>query len=237
MGKTWKPHEKQLLIKLYPNIKNIELAAQFGRTEKAIVAIAFKLRLKKTPEFIRKHSKKGWYKKGSVPFNKGKKQSEYMSAEMIERTKATRFKKGIIPHNSYNEVGKITVRYDHQRIPYKYICIALGHWKLYHRHLWEQVNDKIPTGHCLRFRDGNSLNCKIENLELISRKENRFRNASHQLLTPKYLARMIAGGYKKQDQALKELVLQNPELIEAKKQQILINRKIKNHGTKQIIRP
>lgn len=31
------------------------------------------------------------FKKGSVPWTKGKKQTEYMSAEAIERTKATRF--------------------------------------------------------------------------------------------------------------------------------------------------
>ena len=35
----------------------------------------------------------GHFQKGQVSYNKGKKQSEFLSAEAIERTKATRFKK------------------------------------------------------------------------------------------------------------------------------------------------
>lgn len=241
MGKlfSWNYNDELLLIKLYPNIKNIELAEKFGKTEAAISAAAFKLKLRKTLEFMRKHSEKGMFKKGNVSFNKGKKQSEYMSAEMIERTKSTRFKKGNIPHNSYNEVGKVVTRQNDGERPYQYICLALGKWVLYHRDVWEKANGKIPAGYCIWFKDGNSLNCEIENLELITRKENRLRNTGHQQLTPNYLASMIVGGYRKEDKdlSLKELVLQNEELLEAKKQQILLNRKIKSHGTKQIIRP
>jgi hypothetical protein len=37
------------------------------------------------------------FKKGHVPFNKGLKQSEWMSPEAVAKTKATRFKKGQMP--------------------------------------------------------------------------------------------------------------------------------------------
>ncbi len=48
-----------------------------------------------------KHSSKGYFQKGHTPMNKGLKQSEYMTPGAIERTKATRFKKGNVPHNAY----------------------------------------------------------------------------------------------------------------------------------------
>ena len=51
----------------------------------------------------------GWFMKGHEPGNKGKKQEEYMSAEAIERTKATRFKKG---HKVNDEDSIGTVKTD-----------------------------------------------------------------------------------------------------------------------------
>ena len=42
----------------------------------------------------------GQFKKGNIPFNKGKKQIEYMSKEAIEKSKLTRFK---FCHNIYRK--------------------------------------------------------------------------------------------------------------------------------------
>lgn len=184
-----------------------------------------KLGLVVPPEIIAKRKLANQFKPGLVPVNKGKKQTEYMSAEAIERTKSTRFKKGIVPHNSYNEPGKIVTRTDHKDRSgrkYKWLCLKLGVWVLYHKHLWEQKNGKVPAGHCLWFKDGDSMNCNLENLELITRKENRFRNASHQTLTPKYLARCIVG--KNGDTTG---VQSHKELINLKRNQLLLQRAIK----------
>lgn len=38
-----------------------------------------------------------------------------------------------------------------------------------HRWLWEQAYGPIPKGHNVQFKDGNTLNCVLENLYLISR--------------------------------------------------------------------
>lgn len=119
-------------------------------------------------------------KKGQVPRNKGKKQVEYMSAEAIEKTKLTRFKKGHVPHNTNKQGdGAITKRRDSNGKYYKYIRIKKGVWELYHRYLWEQVNGKIPDGHIVVFKDGDSDNTNIDNLELITLTENMFRNSKH----------------------------------------------------------
>jgi hypothetical protein len=62
-----------------------------------------------------KHTLKTAFKKGHVPVNKGKKQTEFMTREAIERTKNTRFKKGHLPHNSIGvRDGDIRIRHDHK---------------------------------------------------------------------------------------------------------------------------
>lgn len=111
--------------------------------------------------------------------NKGLKQEEYMDPETIERTKATRFKKGNKPDNTKYD-GAISVRHmdagDHH-IPYKFIRISEGEWVLYHRHIWEKEHRAIPEGMILAFRDGDQMNCSLENLELITMEENMRRNS------------------------------------------------------------
>jgi hypothetical protein len=117
-------------------------------------------------------------KKGDVPPNKGRKQKEYMSQEAIERTAATRFKPG---QKIYNEKydGAIRERKDSSGCTYRHIRIARAKWVLYHRYLWQQQYGEIPKGMVVVFKDGNSANCVLENLELITRTENMLRNSKH----------------------------------------------------------
>lgn len=116
-------------------------------------------------------------KKGDVAFNKGKKQIEFMSKEAIEKTKATRFKKGHIPHNTKGGNGTISIRQDSSGRFYKHIRVEKGVWELYHRFLWEQERGAIPNDMIVAFKDQDSLNVTIENLELISKEENMYRNS------------------------------------------------------------
>ena len=113
--------------------------------------------------------KQGRFLPGHTPWNKGIKGLDIGGKE-------TRFKKGNEPHNTKYD-GCITVRH-HKRTneKYKYIRIAKGKWVLLHRYIWEQHKGKIPQGYVIRFKDGDTLNCAIDNLECISRKENLVRN-------------------------------------------------------------
>lgn len=111
------------------------------------------------------------FKKGLVPANKGKRQTDFMSAEGIERTKATRFKPGQQPANT-RPVGYERIDDD------GYVLIKVeGERKMTHkhRHVWRQHHGEIPDGYCVSFRDGNKQNCDISNLFLISREDNARR--------------------------------------------------------------
>lgn len=44
-------------------------------------------------------------------------------------------------------------------------------WKMKAHYLWEKENGKIPKGYCLCYKDGNKLNCELENLYLLTPKE------------------------------------------------------------------
>ena len=58
-------------------------------------------------------------------------------------------------------------------------------WKYLSHHVWEEHHEKpVLKGFVVRFISGNKKNCAIENLELISQRENRARNSIHNLYTP-----------------------------------------------------
>lgn len=235
INKCWPVEAIDTLTQLYPNHTNAFIAETLGKKEPAIIAKAFKLRLVKDKEFIRQCALKSTFKPGHIPLNKGKKQSDYMSADAIERTARTRFKKGNQPHNTRESDGEISIRKKEGEPPYKFIRVALGRWVLLHRYNWEQVNGSIPQGHCL-WCLGDSLNCEPGNWELITRKENRIRNSGTRDLSDKRVANYLSTSSRKVDLQLREVVAGNTDLIQAKRTQLLINRKIKKltkNGTEQ----
>lgn len=101
----------------------------------------------------------GYYPKGNIPFNKGKKGICYAGSEK------TWFKSGKMPHN-HKPVGSERVSVD------GYIEIKVAEskkWRLKHRVVWEMAHGKIPRNHVIIFLDGNKLNVTVENLKLVSR--------------------------------------------------------------------
>lgn len=221
----------------YATTLNQVLADRFNCTIHAVHNAGFRLGLKKDKEFIRRVSKenftedhparKHWIKKGTPPPNKGKKQKEYMTKEAIDRTKATRFKKGSIPPNA------VPVGYERvDRDGYIYIKVE-GKRKLVlkHRHIWEQHFGAIPNGNNIQFKDGNKHNCDIDNLYMISRGEQmRTENSGSKNLPDGMVALYIAGRHGKDKDLIETIKKSHPELIELKRTQILLNRKIKEQN-------
>lgn len=181
--------EIEFLVKNYPHIRSNIIAQKLKRNINTIYSKAAQLGLSKTEEFrksknsgvfINGHNKGNTtrFQKGHTPVNKGKKQSEYMSAEAIDRCKATQFKKGNTPVNTKKD-GHISIRKDNRGIQYKYIRIKKNEWQPLHRHIWEMHHGEIPAGYNVVFKDDNPLNCTIENLELLSNEKLMLRNSFH----------------------------------------------------------
>ncbi|MGB4776008.1 MAG: HNH endonuclease signature motif containing protein [Daejeonella sp.] len=232
MGKPrFTKYEDQFIADNYLLLPVNQIAIKLDRSE---TGINFRLRAMKLeiPQYIKDQRKlMGRRKPGDIPFNKGRKQIDYMTADMIDRTKATRFKAGQVPHNCYKEVGKITTRGDHPERnggnKYKFICIAIGKWKLLHKHIWEELNGPVPKGFCLWFKDGDPMNCVIENLEMITRKENRIRNHPSKFLTDRFVANTLAW---RNEDLKQEIIAKHPELIKLKRNQLKLKQAIKNES-------
>lgn len=206
----WTAEREAFLKENYAHLTADQIAEKLGCARFVVKNKCHKLHLAKG-------NNTGQFKKGIVPPNKGKKQSDYMSPEKIARCATTRFKAGQLPHNT---------KYDgHERLSkdgYIEIRVSLGKYKMKHRWLWEQQNGPIPKGHCLIFIDGNKQNICHENLQIISFKENAARTRQ----TDGYIAARMAaipGGRGKIDEERREEYLKHPDLIELKRLQLQLN--------------
>ena len=185
--KFWSSEERQHLAVLYPPRSTAEVAKILGRTVEGVNGMAAKMKLHKTPEYIKAHCRlpKGSiagrlhrYTKGHVPANKGVRRPGYAAGRMRD----TQFKKGQQPHNTV-PVGTILVDHD------GYVRIKIRErragergwhprvWPPVHRLTWElRTGKRVPKGKLVVFKDGDRFNCVFENLELISRAEHARRN-------------------------------------------------------------
>lgn len=171
--------EDKFLKDNYLVIPTKRMSLMLGRNESSARQRMKRLGITVPADIIAKFRANSQIKKGATPPNKGKKQSEYMSKEAIEKCKPTQFKKGQKPHNTRAADGEFSDRKDKTGKVYRHIRVSIGKWVLYHSYLWEKKYGKIPKGHCLWFKDGNSMNITLDNLELITRAENVRRNSVH----------------------------------------------------------
>ena len=192
--RKWTQYEEETLIRLYedPKVFPKDIAKMLDRALQQVYNKARAMGLKAPMERIRMAGKIGMqhpksiatrFHKGHIPTNKGKK----VSPEMYERMRATMFKKGRINENK-REVGSERVNV------YGYIEIKVAEpnrWKLKHRLIWEQHNGIIPEGCNVQFKNHNTLDCRIENLYLISKSEQMRNENSLMARYPKELRDVI----------------------------------------------
>lgn len=188
--------DDQIIRELYPDTRTDIIAKKLNRTIVSVYSRAHMLGLKKSPEFLKTpvcgilypghtRGKITQFKKGHTPANKGKK----MSNELREKVKHTWYPKGHKPHNTLSD-NDITIRQNYKRnTKYKYIRISKGNWELLARNNWEAKNGPVPKGFNVILKDGDSLNCEYDNLELISNAELLNRNSIHNY--PPELAKTI----------------------------------------------
>ena len=194
----WTKAQIALLREHYPHKRTADLVAIVGRDIKSMWSKAKTLGLKKTFEYLSSEAsgrlmKEGHrgvetrFKKGQVPFNKGKKGVNYPGM------KATQFKKGErtgIAVELYKPIGTERISKD------GYLQRKINddfppqkRWRAVHILIWEEVNGPLPKGHAIVFKDGNIKNIVLDNLECISRADLMRRNTYHQY--PKEIALLI----------------------------------------------
>lgn len=110
----------------------------------------------------------GRFRKGHIPANKG------THPPTVGRMAETQFKSGHLPHNT-KPIGYERLTKD------GYVEVKVferpnrktgeKNFKAKHRIIWEAVNGPVPKGHILIFKDGDPLNCAIENIAIVSRAE------------------------------------------------------------------
>jgi hypothetical protein len=179
MKRKWTNEELEYVKLNYSDKYTKDIADAINRSPRAVYQAAINLNVKKSPEFIKisleREAEKlkvlgaaSRFKPGNVSHNKGQK----MSKDVYEMVKVSMFKKGNEPHN---------MKYDgHERIcakdGYIYVRISKGKYVLKHRLVWEQHNGPIFKGNIIIFKDKNKYNLNIDNLQLITLRENMERN-------------------------------------------------------------
>jgi len=198
--RLWSRADDRELRRRYPHVRTDTLTRRFGRTYTAICARAAKLGLSKSAAYLaspeacrlRRGDHVGAafrFQKGQVPANKGLRRPGWGPGRM----KATQFKKGVL-----NGVAALRFKpIGSTRLVDGYLYRKLSsipgpwavNWKLEHVRIWEQTHGPVPAGHALVFRNGDRTDIRLENLELITRRELMARNTVHNL--PKPLAQAV----------------------------------------------
>tara|TARA_R110000868_G_scaffold505_2_gene3765 strand:- start:73 stop:693 length:621 start_codon:yes stop_codon:yes gene_type:complete len=175
--------QNKIIRQRFPHERTQGIADDLGLSYSQVASRAFSMGLKKTLEFKRSESsgrhnlieggKKFRFTPGHTPFNKGKE----MPLEIYDKVKATMFKKGNRPHN-WKPDGTIVARKDADQSGrvYLYYKVRDSKWILYHNKIWIDHNGPIPNKSIVRFIDGNTRNCDISNLEMVTMKDNMARN-------------------------------------------------------------
>jgi hypothetical protein len=194
--RLWSAYDDARLRAIYPDTPTADVARQLRRTVEAIYGRVAILGISKSAAYLaspaacrlRRENHPGvafQFPKGHVPANKGLRRPGWGPGRMKE----TQFKKGesnrrmplgstrLVDGYVYRKVSEVP------HVPYTV------NWKAEHHLLWTAAHGPIPKGHALRFKNGDRLDVRLDNLELISRRALMARNTIHNL--PPELAQTI----------------------------------------------
>jgi len=190
----WTPLQLEALREWFPHTKTAKVADALGLTVELVNRKAYRLGLKKTPEYLasddacrlRRDAKAGIlyrFPKGNQPWNKGVKGVSYPGSE------ATQFKKGQKSH-TWKPLGteRLSKEGYLQRKMFDTGCTRRDFVAVHHL-LWREHFGEIPEGHKIAFKDGDKTNIVIGNLELVTDAEMMRRNTIHNL--PRELKQVI----------------------------------------------
>lgn len=197
----WTPEMDNVLTELYPYTRNIDIAIAMGLSHCSVRVRAAYKKLKKHPSFFKSINNKAHFKKGHNP-------------------------------NHAVPVGTVTIRErDDDKREYKIVKVSKTRWRQLNVVNYEKQHGPVPRSYCLWFKDGDTMNCEPENMELITKKERFNRVSASTTLADRWVALKITG---KNRMDLVNDVMKDKGLIEVKRQQIILNRTINDTATNSI---
>lgn len=159
----WTEEEVEFIREIYPYHENKEISKMVKDKFGFEVSAGNLLNIRHKHKFPKKAiPNSGCYRKGDVPWNKGRKMPE----ETKKKLEKTWFKKGQTTHN-HRPLGSTRITVD----GYTEIKIAEpNRWALYHRYLYEKAHgEKLKKNEAVIFADGDKTNFDIDNLVKVSR--------------------------------------------------------------------
>lgn len=205
--------------KNYDKIPLKRIATMIGRSDTFVRTRLKRLGLKVPEHIVEMRKLESRIKPGHVPVNKGK----GMSDEQRKKVAHTWFSKGNLPYNTLED-GAVTIRYDKQGAPYKYVRLGLGKWIEEHKLVWERHHGPPQKGFVIFHLNGDSLDNAISNLATRTKAEHLEANIGRSELTDNYVGRMLSP----RDKELRSAVLEHPDLIDLKRNQLKLKRQCKN---------
>ena len=213
----WTPQQVRFLKRSYQKVGDVELAE------------IFESRWPKHKEWTRKHIGK---KRRYLKLKRSKRQQFLVRLRNIDQGRMHGLRWDNLIRRQVR-IGTVIVKnvrgIDGKVYPTKLMRVK-GDFINYRRYVWEKNFGPIPRGHVVAVKDGNPLNTDPRNLECITRKTQAERMHRSDGAIAGYLAlKKIKPGQGKVriDRELYMEILKHPELIEAKRAQLKLQRALK----------
>lgn len=241
-GHFWTLEERKQLKKHYSNHTAKQCARKLGRTVPAIYGRVHEDHLKHSKTFqnklqkmfcrnLTKAGKPYRIKLGGILPN-GKRA---INPKGVHYSPDTEFKKGNQPAGTLYD-GAIRTRIEktghcgNKRLM-KFIRIKKRKWVYLKNYIWEKHHGKVPKGMLVAFKNPkDQMNCSLRNLCLITKAESARRTQE----MDEYIAQLLSHPKRKPlgsfDRELYEEILKHPEILDLKRKEMQLRRKLKAHG-------
>lgn len=178
----WTDEQIEILRQFYPYMNTDDLAKVMGVKTTRLYNKACVLGLKKSDAYrqveLARQGERLRSLDGATRFQPGHKTWNKGSKGIQIGGKATQFKKGNIPHN-HKPIGHERINVDgylERKVADELGPMNRFNFRPVHRIIWEENHGPIPDDCIVIFKNKNKLDVRLENLEMISRREHAVRN-------------------------------------------------------------
>lgn len=184
--RPWKECELNILRAQYPDTPTKALAQSVRRSVSAVYGRAAIMGLRKSVTYLagpdacrlRRGDNVGAacrFLPGHVPANKGLRRPGWAPGRMVE----TQFKPGVKPH-TWRPIGCTRLTKDgYLQRKVSDTGYPPKDWVGVHVIMWVEAYGRVPKGFVVAFKDRNKANIRLDNFELVSRRELMQRNTIH----------------------------------------------------------